>query len=89
MLGLAGTAVGGVVNLAAETSGAVFEPVTAGLRSIEGLQSVANGLEKINGLPMAAVKEMSSLTFKAMNMSGRVSASSSLTENVRRITECF
>ncbi|KAH8826946.1 hypothetical protein DL96DRAFT_1710101 [Flagelloscypha sp. PMI_526] len=70
-VGLAGTAVGGVVNLAAETSGAVFEPVTAGLRSIEGLQSVANGLEKINGLPMAAVKEVSSLTFKAMNMSGR------------------
>ncbi|KAJ7699300.1 hypothetical protein B0H17DRAFT_306718 [Mycena rosella] len=70
-VGLAGTAVGGVVNLAAETSGAVFEPVVAGLRSIEGLQGLADNLEKINGLPMAAIKQVSSLTFKAMNMSGK------------------
>ncbi|KAJ7462528.1 hypothetical protein FB451DRAFT_1266935 [Mycena latifolia] len=70
-VGLAGTAVGGVVDLAAETSGAVFEPVTAGLRSIEGLQGLANsGLETINGLPMAAVKQVGALTLKAMNMSG-------------------
>ncbi|KAJ7920182.1 hypothetical protein B0H13DRAFT_1987346 [Mycena leptocephala] len=70
-VGLAGTAVGGVVDLAAETSGAVFEPVTAGLRSIEGLQGLANsGLETINGLPMAAVKQVGALTLKAMNMGG-------------------
>ncbi|KAJ7699635.1 hypothetical protein B0H17DRAFT_1049098 [Mycena rosella] len=75
-VGLAGTAVGGVVDMAAETSGAVFEPVVAGLRSVEGLQGLADNLEKINGLPMAAVKEVSSLTFKAMNMSGKVSSRS-------------
>ena len=68
--GIAGTAVGGVVNMAAETSGKAFEPVVAGLRSIEGLQGLANNLEKVNGLPMAAIQQVGSLTFKAMNMSG-------------------
>ncbi|KAJ7248375.1 hypothetical protein C8J57DRAFT_1189594 [Mycena rebaudengoi] len=69
--GLAGTAIGGVVTAAAETSGKVFEPVAAGLRSIEGLGGLADNLEKINGLPMAAVKQVGSWTFQAMNMSGK------------------
>ncbi|KAJ7115343.1 hypothetical protein C8R44DRAFT_832856 [Mycena epipterygia] len=70
-VGLAGTAIGGVVNAAAETSGKVFEPVAAGLRSIEGLQGLADNLEKINGLPMVAVKQVASWTFEAINMGGK------------------
>ncbi|KAJ7763482.1 hypothetical protein B0H16DRAFT_1414207 [Mycena metata] len=70
-VGLAGTAIGGVVNAAAETSGKVFEPVAAGLRSIEGLEGLADNLEKINGLPVAAVKQVGSWTLKAINMSGK------------------
>ncbi|KAJ6546714.1 hypothetical protein DFH09DRAFT_1281827 [Mycena vulgaris] len=70
-VGLAGTAIGGVVNAAAETSGKVFEPVAAGLRSIEGLEGLADNLDKINGLPMAAVKQVGSWTFQAINMAGK------------------
>ncbi|KAL1746775.1 hypothetical protein HDZ31DRAFT_33432 [Schizophyllum fasciatum] len=67
---LAGTAVGGIVNTAAETSGKVFQPIASGLKAVEGLQALGEGLEKVNGLPMAAVNQVSSLTMKAMNMSG-------------------
>ncbi|KAJ6532402.1 hypothetical protein B0H19DRAFT_1187437 [Mycena capillaripes] len=70
-VGLAGTAIGGVVNAAAETSGKVFEPVAAGLRSIEGLEGLGDSLEKINGLPMAAVKQIGAWTFQAINMGGK------------------
>ncbi|KAL1685857.1 hypothetical protein GGG16DRAFT_97456 [Schizophyllum commune] len=67
---LAGTAVGGIVNTAAETSGKVFQPIASGLKAVEGLQALGEGLEKVNGLPMAAVSQVSTLTMKAMNMSG-------------------
>ncbi|KAJ7196975.1 hypothetical protein GGX14DRAFT_671435 [Mycena pura] len=70
-VGLAGTAIGGVVNAAAETSGKVFEPVAAGLRSIEGLEGLADSLEKINGLPVAAVKQVGAWTIQAINMAGK------------------
>ncbi len=70
---LAGTAVGGVVVLAAETSGKVFQPVASGLKAIDGLQALGEGLEKVNGLPLAAVKQVGTWTVKAMNMSGVVS----------------
>jgi len=70
-VGLAGTAIGGVVNAAAETSGKVFEPVAAGLRSIEGLEGLADNLEKINGLPVAAVKQVGAWTVQAINMAGK------------------
>lgn len=69
---LAGTAVGGVVNLAAETSGKVFEPVASGLKAIDGLQGLGEGLEYVNGLPVKAVREVGGWTVKAMNMSGKV-----------------
>ncbi|KAJ7187260.1 hypothetical protein C8R46DRAFT_1059291 [Mycena filopes] len=73
--GLAGTAIGGVVTAAAEASGKAFEPVAAGLRSIEGLEGLADNLEKmngqINGLPMAAIKQVGSWTFQAINLSGK------------------
>ncbi|KAK0460021.1 uncharacterized protein EV420DRAFT_246831 [Desarmillaria tabescens] len=67
---LAGTAVGGVVTLAADTSRKVFEPVASGLKAIDGLQVLGEGLEKVNGLPIAAVKQVGTWTVKAMNMSG-------------------
>ncbi|KAK0222178.1 hypothetical protein IW262DRAFT_1296755 [Armillaria fumosa] len=67
---LAGTAVGGVITLAAETSGKVFQPVASGLKAIDGLQALGEGLEKVNGLPLAAVKQVGTWTVKAMNMSG-------------------
>ncbi|PBK95746.1 hypothetical protein ARMGADRAFT_925197 [Armillaria gallica] len=67
---LAGTAVGGVVTLAAQTSGKVFQPVASGLKAIDGLQALGEGLEKVNGLPLAAVKQVGNWTVKAMNMSG-------------------
>lgn len=69
---LAGTAIGGVVNLAAETSGKVFEPVASGLKAIDGLQGLGEGLEYVNGLPVQAVREVGGWTVKAMNMSGKV-----------------
>ncbi|KAK0487092.1 hypothetical protein IW261DRAFT_1414854 [Armillaria novae-zelandiae] len=56
---LAGTAVGGVVTLAAETSGKAFQPVASGLKAIDGLQALGEGLEKVG-----------TWTVKAMNMSG-------------------
>ncbi|KAK0503636.1 hypothetical protein EDD18DRAFT_1098986 [Armillaria luteobubalina] len=67
---LAGTAVGGVITLAAETSGKVFQPVASGLKAIDGLQALGEGLEKVNGLPLATVKQVGIWTVKAMNMNG-------------------
>ncbi|KZP16644.1 hypothetical protein FIBSPDRAFT_865791 [Athelia psychrophila] len=68
---LTGTVLGGVVDAAAQTSGAVFEPVGAGLKTLEGLQHIGPGIEFINGLPMGAVRELATLTTKALNMSGK------------------
>ncbi|KAK7451190.1 hypothetical protein VKT23_012522 [Stygiomarasmius scandens] len=68
---LAGTAIGGIVNTAAETSGKVFEPVASGLKAIEGFDKLGEGLEAINGLPVAAVKQVGGLTMKSLNMSGK------------------
>ena len=44
---LAGTAVGGIITAAADTSGKVFEPVASGLKAIDGLQGLGEGLEKV------------------------------------------
>ncbi|KAG7444148.1 uncharacterized protein BT62DRAFT_900581 [Guyanagaster necrorhizus] len=67
---LAGTAVDGVIVLAANTSGRVFEPIASGLKAIDGLQFINEGLEKVNGLPLAAVKQVGTWTVQAMNKSG-------------------
>jgi hypothetical protein len=67
---LAGTALGGVVAAAAETSGAVFEPIGSGLKAIEGLDKLGQGVEMINGLSLGAIRQVGSLTTKALNMSG-------------------
>ncbi|KIM76980.1 hypothetical protein PILCRDRAFT_825736 [Piloderma croceum F 1598] len=64
----AGTALGGVVSAAAETSGAVFEPVGSGLRAIQGLDKLGQGVETINGLSLGAVRQVGALTTKALNM---------------------
>jgi len=66
-----GTALGGVVATAADTSGALFEPVGSGLKAVEGLNKLGQqGFEAINGLGIGAVNQFSMLTLKAMNMSG-------------------
>jgi hypothetical protein len=69
---MTGTALGGVVAAAAETSGAVFEPIGSGLKAIEGLDKLGQGVETINGLSLGAVRQVSSLTRKSLNMSGVV-----------------
>jgi len=78
----AGTALGGVVEAASETSGAVFEPVGSGLRAIEGLEKLGQGVNMINGLPLGAVRQVRTLTTKALNMSGMVRVISMFYENV-------
>ena len=69
---LAGTALGGVISAASETSGAVFEPVTSGLKTIHGLEELGKGINAINGLSLGAVRQVSQFTMKAINMSGKV-----------------
>ena len=67
-----GTALGGVVSAAAETSGAVFEPVGSGLMAIQGLDKLGQGIETINGLSLGAVRQVGSLTTKALTMTAMV-----------------
>ena len=73
---LTGTALGGVVAAAADTSGVVFQPIGSGLKAIEGLEGLGKlgeqGVEAINGLSLGAVRKVSELTKKALNMSGKV-----------------
>jgi hypothetical protein len=69
---ITGTALGGVVSAAAETSGAVFEPVGSGLRAIQGLDKLGQGVETINGLSLGAVRQVGSLTTKALAMTAMV-----------------
>jgi hypothetical protein len=67
-----GTALEGVIVAAAETSGAVFEPIGSGLKAIEGLDKLGQGVETINGLSLGAIRQVGSLTAKSLNMSGMV-----------------
>ena len=70
---LAGTALGGIVAAAAETTSTVFEPVGAGIKTLEGLNQLGmHGVEAINGLSVAAVRKVSELTREALNMDGKV-----------------
>lgn len=69
---LTGTAVGSIVQTAADTTGKIFQPVASGLKAIEGLQSLGENLEKVNGLPIGAIRQVSTLAIKAVNMSGVV-----------------
>ena len=72
---LAGTALGAVVTAAADTSGAVFEPVTSGLKTLKALEEfdhLKHGVDTINGLSLAAVKRVSDLTTKALKTNGKV-----------------
>jgi hypothetical protein len=68
---LTGTALGGIISVAAESSGArrcfKVEPVTCGLRTIHGLEKLGKGIEAINGLSIGVVKQVSQLTIKAIN----------------------
>lgn len=69
-----GTALNGVISTAAETSGAAFEPIGSGLKTIQGLDKLGQGMDAINGLAVGAVSQVSQLTTKALNMSGKVKA---------------
>ncbi|KAJ7611169.1 hypothetical protein FB45DRAFT_1037506 [Roridomyces roridus] len=69
---LAGTALGGIVNTAAETSGKVLEPVGSGLKAIEGFGELGavQGMQKINGLLVSAVQQVGSWTMQGLMVLG-------------------
>jgi hypothetical protein len=69
---LSGTALGGVISISSDTSGAVFEPVGSGLKTIEGLDKLGKGVEAINGLSLGAIRQVGQLTTKALHMDGKV-----------------
>ncbi|KAF8578126.1 hypothetical protein K439DRAFT_1362995 [Ramaria rubella] len=65
---LTGTALGGVIGAAAETTDAVFLPVNAGLTTLAGLDKLGKGFETVNGLSIGAVRKFNELTTKAVNL---------------------
>lgn len=67
---LVGTVVGNVINTSAAASGEAFQPVTSGLQAIKGLENLGEGLSCVDGIPVTAIRQVGTLTLKAMNMSG-------------------
>lgn len=54
------------------TTGAVFDPVAASLKSIEGLEGLGEGVDTINGLSTTALQSVGETTKKAISLAGRV-----------------
>ena len=69
---MTGVAVTSAINASIETSGKVFQPVNSGLKAVEVLESLGEGIDNLNGLSMDAVKQVNISTRKAMNMGGTV-----------------
>ena len=69
---MTGAAVTSAINASIETSGKVFQPVNSGLKAVEVLESLGEGIDNLNGLSMDAVKQVNISTRKAMNMGGTV-----------------
>ncbi|KAJ7893994.1 hypothetical protein B0H13DRAFT_2276565, partial [Mycena leptocephala] len=67
--GLGGTAIDSV--LASTTTGAVFDPVANGLKAIEGLEGLGEGIDTINGLSTKALQEVGSATKNALAVAGK------------------
>ncbi|KAF7340769.1 Caleosin domain-containing protein [Mycena sanguinolenta] len=64
--GLGGTAIDGVITAVSNTTGVKFDPVTASLNSIAGLEDLGQGVDKINGLPLSALRSIREVTQKGM-----------------------
>ena len=54
------------------TTGAIFDPVSNTLKSIEGLEGLGEGLDKINGLSTVALRAIADTTKKAIKLGTRV-----------------
>ncbi|KAF8125905.1 hypothetical protein K438DRAFT_1790833 [Mycena galopus ATCC 62051] len=75
---LGGTAVGGVITARANnsplcqavttTTGVVFDPVGTALKSLDGLETLSSGLDKINGLSTKALRGIREMTEKALSL---------------------
>jgi hypothetical protein len=68
---ITGTALGGVVHMAANTT-QVFEPVSSGLRAVEGFAHLGDSSDRINGLVIGAARQIERWAMRALNMSGMV-----------------
>ncbi|KAI0309721.1 hypothetical protein OF83DRAFT_1071600 [Amylostereum chailletii] len=69
--GIAGTAVDGVVTAASATTGAVFDPLANSLKAVEGLESLGEGLDAINGLSVQSLQQVANATKKAIALAGQ------------------
>jgi hypothetical protein len=58
--------------VASATTGAVFDPVANGLKAIEGLEGLGEGVDAINGLSTKALQGVASVTKEALQVAGRV-----------------
>lgn len=67
---LGGTAIDGVVTAATTGTSAVFDPIANGLKAIEGLEGLGEGVDSINGLSTKALKGLASVTKEAMSVVG-------------------
>ncbi|KAF8122820.1 hypothetical protein K438DRAFT_2004065 [Mycena galopus ATCC 62051] len=68
VISLGGTGIEGVITAVTTTAtDRVFDPVTNALKSIEGLESLGEGKDKINGLPTMALRNIREATKKAIN----------------------
>ncbi|KAF8184056.1 hypothetical protein K438DRAFT_2020424 [Mycena galopus ATCC 62051] len=65
---LGGTAVGGVITAVTTTTGVVFDPVGTALKSLDGLETLSSGLDKINGLSTKALRGIREMTEKALSL---------------------
>ncbi|VDC02218.1 unnamed protein product [Peniophora sp. CBMAI 1063] len=68
---IGGTAIDGVVTAVTMTTGAVFDPISNTLKSIEGLEGLGEGLDKINGLSTVALRAVADTTKKAIKLGTR------------------
>ncbi|KAF9037841.1 hypothetical protein BDZ89DRAFT_1219708 [Hymenopellis radicata] len=68
---IGGTAIDAVVTAASATTGAVFNPVANGLKAIEGLEGLGEGVDQINGLSTKALQGLASATKDALAVAGK------------------
>lgn len=54
------------------STGAVFDPISSTLKSIEGLQGLGEGIDKINGISTDALRAIGDTTKEALKLGTRV-----------------
>ncbi|KAL0057088.1 hypothetical protein AAF712_016288 [Marasmius tenuissimus] len=69
-----GTAVDGVTNLAATATDGVLSPVANSLKAIEGLESLGEGVDSINGISTQTLQGISKAAKGALDMAGKASS---------------